>query len=198
MEVFVEPQLPAPDLQLVGSSPMLATLAALARALDWRVSMTDEPNLTEARPDSWIVIGTQGHYDEPALEAALRTPAQYIGVVASSKRADAILSTMRQAGFEDDQLARVHAPAGVDLGHTTHSEIAVAILAEIVSLKSRRFPILEVSNMDTAIDPVCHMTVDMATARFKTEHEGTVYYFCALGCQRAFEQDPEQFLAQPR
>jgi YHS domain-containing protein len=46
-----------------------------------------------------------------------------------------------------------------------------------------------------AIDPVCHMEVDEKTAPAKTEYKGKTYYFCAPGCKRRFEQDPEKFLS---
>ena len=46
-----------------------------------------------------------------------------------------------------------------------------------------------------AIDPVCGMTVEIATARHKTEYAGQTYYFCAPGCKRSFEKDPEKYLA---
>jgi YHS domain-containing protein len=45
-----------------------------------------------------------------------------------------------------------------------------------------------------AIDPVCKMTVDEKTAQFKTEYKGETYYFCAPGCQKAFEENPEEYL----
>ena len=45
-----------------------------------------------------------------------------------------------------------------------------------------------------AIDPVCKMKVDERTAKFKTTHKGTTYYFCAPGCKKAFEANPEQYL----
>ena len=197
MEVFVEPQLPTPDLWIVGSSPMVTTLAGLATALDWRVTITDEPALAGAASDSWIVVATQGHYDEPAVEAALATPARYIGLVASSKRAGSVMSWLRDRGVSEENLARVRSPAGLDLGSTRHEEMAVAILAEIVSLKAIGHTTVEVKHMEQAIDPVCGMTVEIATARFKTEHNGTTYYFCAPGCQRAFEKDPASFLTKP-
>lgn len=197
MEVFVEPQLPTPDLRIVGSSPMVTTLAGLAKALEWRVTVTDEPVLEGAGPDSWIVVATQGHYDEPAVEAALATPARYIGLVASSKRAATVMSWLRDKGASEENLARVRSPAGLDLGSTRHEEMAVAILAEIVSLKAIGHTTVEVKHMEQAIDPVCEMTVEIATARFKTEHNGTTYYFCAPGCQRAFERDPASFLNKP-
>ena len=81
-------------------------------------------------------MATQGHFDEEALEHALATPAAYVGLVASRKRADAVLGYLRDRGVADETLARVHAPAGLDLGHVSTDEIAVAILAEIVQLKA--------------------------------------------------------------
>ena len=85
---------------------------------------------------SFVIVATQGHYDEDALEHALATPAAYVGLVASRKRAEAVLGYLHDRGVPDDALARVHAPAGLDLGHVPTDEIAVAILAEIVQLKA--------------------------------------------------------------
>jgi YHS domain-containing protein len=53
---------------------------------------------------------------------------------------------------------------------------------------------VEVKQMKEAIDPVCLMTVDIDTARFKTEYNGITYYFCAPGCMRTFEENPERFV----
>lgn len=53
---------------------------------------------------------------------------------------------------------------------------------------------MNIEQPEVAIDPVCEMEVDIATARWVTEHEGRKYYFCAAGCQRAFEANPEQYL----
>lgn len=196
MEVYVEPFLPAPDLHIVGSSPMTETLAALASTLGWRVSRNEEAVFTDLSEASMIVVATQGDYDEPVLEAALTTPARYVGLVASAKRAAGVVEWLRSRGTSDDALARLRSPAGLDLGPVTHDEIAVAVLAELVALRATGGfkEVVAVSQPETAIDPVCEMTVDIATARFVTEHEGTTYYFCAAGCQRAFEANPENFL----
>jgi xanthine dehydrogenase accessory factor len=194
MEVFVEPHLPAPDLHLVGMSPMIEALARLAGSLEWRVSVSNEPVFAGVGPESWIVVATQGHFDEPALEAALRTDARYVGLVASAKRAEGIFRYLRESGVADEALARVRAPAGLDLGSIEHEEMAVAILAEIIALKAAGHTRVEVKKVSEAIDPVCGMTVDINTARFHYEFEGTTHYFCAPGCMRAFEKDPASFL----
>jgi xanthine dehydrogenase accessory factor len=196
MEVYVEPILPAPDLHIVGSSPMTETLAALAATLGWRVRRLDEPSFDDLTEASMVVVATQGDFDEPAVEAALSTPARYIGLVASTKRAAGVVEWLRSRGATDEALARLRSPAGLDLGSVEHDEIAVAILAELVGLRATGgfTEAVAVSQPETAVDPVCDMTVDVVAARFVTEHDGTTYYFCAAGCQRAFEADPVSFL----
>ncbi len=154
LEVYVEPVLPQPQLVAIGRSPAAKALAGLAGGLGWRSVLVDEDadssagtagtrivttmDLADAGVDarSFVVVATQGHYDEEALERALRTPAPYVGLVASRKRAEAILGYLHDRGFDDAALARVHAPAGLDLGHVRTEEIAVAILAEIVQLRA--------------------------------------------------------------
>lgn len=197
MEVHVEPMLPAPDLRIVGSSPMTQTLARLAGDLGWRVQVADELDPHGVGEASFVVVATQGHHDEPALEAALATPARYVGLVASAKRAASVLEWLRERGVSEEALARVRAPAGLDLGPVEHTEIAVAILAELVALKASGAlsESVEVHRLEEAIDPVCGMTVDVASARFTATYQDVAYWFCAAGCQRAFEADPASFLS---
>ena len=73
----------------------------------------------------------------------------------------------------------------------------MAVIAEVVSLKAAGGVAtgVTVTQPVTATDPVCQMTVDVATAHFTTEHDGDTYYFCAPGCQKTFERDPATFAA---
>ena len=196
MEVYVEPFLPAPDIHIVGSSPMTGTLADMARRLGWRVRHIDDPEFEEVTEASMIVVATQGHYDEPAVEAALATPARYVGLVASEKRAASVRAWLQERGVTPEALTRLRAPAGLDLGSVDHEEIAVAILAELIALRATGgfTETVTVREPEVAIDPVCEMEVDVATARFTTEYDGETYYCCAAGCQRAFEANPDAFL----
>jgi len=210
----VEPVLPQPHLVVIGRSPAVGTLASMAGALGWRTVVVDEGGLAEDYPGadrvltsleladadvtdrSVIVVATQGHYDEAALEAALATPAAYVGLVASRKRADAVLGYLRDRGASDTQLARVHAPAGVDLGKIAHEEIAVAILAELVQERAAgNLGAATPAEVPTheAIDPVCGMTVDVASAVYRSTFEDTTYYFCSASCLTRFEEDPARF-----
>ena len=75
----------------------------------------------------------------------------------------------------------------------------MAVLAELVAIRAAggiAAGVL-VAEPQHAIDPVCGMSVDVATARFEAEHEGISYHFCAAGCQKAFEADPEGFAVAP-
>lgn len=198
LEVFLEPNLPQPHLVVMGNSPAVDTLLTLARTLDWRVDAVGEDlKMPETGGSTAIVVATQGHFDEPAVEAALRTEAGYIGLVASAKRAETVLGYLRDRGLTEDQLERVNAPAGLDLGHIAHREIGVSIIAELVKRRAAGdltgWPI-PAEAPHTAIDPVCNMEVDVASARWITDHDGETYYFCAPGCKAAFEKEPAEFL----
>ena len=138
LEVYIEPVLPAPHLVVVGRSPMVATLADLSRALGWRTTVLDRGAFSAADADesSMVVVATQGHGDEDAVEQAAAARPAYLGLVGSAKRGAAVLGYLADRGVPQDQLDRVRVPAGLDLGRTSHREIAVAILAELVQLRA--------------------------------------------------------------
>jgi xanthine dehydrogenase accessory factor len=230
LEVYVEPVLPKPHLVVVGRSPAVDTLVRLAGALDWETVVVDDGGSEADHPSadrvvasldlsdagvterSLVVVATQGHYDEDALERAVATPAAYVAMVASRKRAESVLGYLRERGVSNESLSRVHSPAGLDLGATTHEEIAVAILAEMVKERAAMRedqagtagavglaggrPEANAASRHEAIDPVCGMTVDVATARHRAAHEGRTYYFCSAPCRSQFEADPLRFLAR--
>ena len=138
LEVYIEPMLPAPHLVIVGRSPMVATLADLSRALGWRTTVLDRGafSTADAAESSMVVVATQGHGDEDAVEQAVAARPAYLGLVGSARRGAAVLGYLADRGVPQDQLDRVRVPAGLDLGRTSHREIAVAILAELVQLRA--------------------------------------------------------------
>jgi xanthine dehydrogenase accessory factor len=138
LEVYIEPMLPAPHLVVVGRSPMVRTLADLSRALGWRTTVRDRGafSTADATGSSMVVVATQGHGDEDAVEQAVAAGPAYLGLVGSAKRGAAVLGYLADRGVPQDQLDRVRVPAGLDLGRTSHREIAVAILAELVQLRA--------------------------------------------------------------
>jgi len=203
LEVFVEPRLPAPHLVAIGRSPLVDALATMAGAIGFEVTVYEREHgggvdLVKAGvgPDSFVVVATMGRYDEDALEPALAAAPRYVALVASERRAAAVLESLRAAGVPGEQLARVHAPAGLDLGDLPHVEIAVAVLAQMVAEKARSAPVLVVPADAPAavVDPVCGMAVEPASAADSVVHDGVTYWFCAGGCRRRFEADPASYL----
>ena len=217
LEIFVEPVLPKPALVLVGSGPVVETLATLAAAAHFAVTIV-EPEApapaglagTQVVGDlasvavtlrTAIVVATHGRFDEDALEAALRSEADYVSLVASPTRARVVVESLRARAIPDDRLRRLKAPAGLDLGAVTPEEIAVSILAEIVA--RRRRPDLAVAPeaappaaaSTTARDPVCGMTVTIATARHRSEAPDGRVYFCCGGCKQRYDREPGRFAA---
>ena len=215
LEVYLEPMLAQPYLVIVGRSPGVHTFAALAKALDWRVAVVDDGGAKDDQPEATtvltrmvmppdiepataILIATQGHYDEPALEAALETKAGYIGLIASVKRAETVIGYLHDRGVPRDQLDRVVAPAGLDLGQVSHREIGVAILADLMQRRAAgefgsSTELTEAPHH--AVDPVCGMDVDIATSRWIAEANGETYYFCSPGCEASFQKTPSEFVS---
>ena len=214
LEIFVEPVLPRPALILVGSGPVVETLAGLARAARFAVTVVEPESphsiaLGDARvvetlasvavtPRTAIVVATHGRFDEDALEQALRSEAEYVSLVASPTRARVVIESLRARAIPDDRLRRLKAPAGLDLGAVTPEEIAVSILAEIVERRHR--PRGETSAAapaaapTTALDPVCGMTVTIATARPRSEGPTGPVYFCCGGCKQRYDREPDRYV----
>jgi xanthine dehydrogenase accessory factor len=148
-----------------------------------------------------IVVATHGRFDEDALEQALGTEAEYVSLVASPTRAHVVLESLRARAIPEDRLRRLKAPAGLDLGAVTPEEIAVSILAEIVAYRRRAQPpalkgsVLPMAAPPTARDPVCGMTVTIATARHRSEGPAGPVYFCCGGCKQRYDRDPGRFAA---
>jgi xanthine dehydrogenase accessory factor len=209
LEIYIEPVVPAPHLVIVGDSPMARILASLAGALGWRADLVPGPEFSTEHADerALVVVATQGHGDEEVLERAVAARPAYLGLVGSRRRGATVLGYLEDRGVPKDQLDRVRVPAGLDLGRTTHQEIAVAILAELVQLRaSGALAVPAAGSARQAgsegarpaaraalvTDPVCGMTVAADSSR-PVRYQGDDYWFCCAGCRQAFEQDPDAY-----
>ncbi len=255
VEIHIQPVLPAPALLIYGVSPTARALVRLGKAMGYAVTVIDAGAEAADFPDAdavlsdpvavpraapgvvrHAVVATQGQWDEQATAAALALdpPPAYLGVMASGKRFGEMRALLaEQAG--EAALARIKNPAGLDLGATLPEEIAVSILAEIVT---RRAGVVRAHTDERAraggaatvtptpmptpmgaatggpgrkrslalagpvaadgetIDPVCGMTVTIASAQHRAEHEGRTYYFCCGGCRARFVAAPAQYLSR--
>jgi len=154
MKVFVEPHLPLETVVVLGHGPIAESVARLASGLGFAVTV-DDPTATKERfptadhvltddvdftaapvhAASYVVITTQHHADDKALAAVMPKHPRYVALVASKQRSRIVLNDLVNAGVPREELLKVRAPAGLDLGAKTPEEIAFAILGEIVALK---------------------------------------------------------------
>jgi xanthine dehydrogenase accessory factor len=225
VDVFVEPFVEPRSLIVVGATPVAEALERLARSMDYEVtrvvdarerrdvelepgsaalgtdvvSLDDLASVVQAGgPDSAAVVVSQGHYDEQALEVLLKAGVPYVGLVASRKRGATIRSLLEENGVPG--VAALRSPAGLDLGARTPPEVALSILAEIVQIhashtreQAQAMPVAATS----VVDPVCGMSVVVASAREKAEINGVAHYFCSANCRAKFLKDPAAYLAHP-
>jgi xanthine dehydrogenase accessory factor len=177
LEIFIEPQLPAVRLAVVGSAPIAAAGYDVISAADGIY----EPSESDAA----VVVAAHGSDEEWVLAAALRTGVPYVALVASPRRGEAVRTEL---DVPDELRAQLHTPAGLDIGAGTPAEVAISILAEMISEAHARIaPPRVVSPPATAVDPVCGMTVAATEASVHLDlPDGERVYFCGTGCRDAY------------
>jgi len=218
LEIFIEPQLPAPRIAVAGGTPIARALVTVARAAGYDV-VTGEPDEVEPHAtDAAMVVASHGTDEEIALSRALDAGVGYVGLVASPRRGRAVLESLDVPDALRDQ---VHTPAGLDIGARTPAEVAVSILAQIVAERTaghaasdaRRaeaapappppatghpvsppaptspLAVTRVGPLATAIDPVCGMEVVASDATLHLDVDGERHWFCCAGCRATFAAD---------
>jgi xanthine dehydrogenase accessory factor len=161
IELFVEPVLSDPRLYVFGGGHVSLELAPLAHRVGFKVVVIDDrdeyadpkkfpdaddiihnsfngvvPRLS-IDESSYLVIVTRGHkHDKIVLEQALKTPANYIGMIGSRRKIKMIYDKLIDEGFTDQDLECVHSPIGLDIGAETPQEIAVSIVAELIKIRA--------------------------------------------------------------
>lgn len=234
LEIYVEPHLPKPMLWIAGTTPIAAALASLGVAAGWQVTVIDPIADAESFPvgrvhasadirgldpeaSPYIVVASQGIWDEEAVGLALSRDVSYVGLVASPTRATVVRDWLREeTTVGEERIAALRAPAGLDLGAETAEEVALSILAELVQVRRGRAAFVaspgpatlagtipDAINLEPVIDdivlldPVCGMTVERAHARHLAEHDGIVYAFCSIGCRTSFIREPTAYVTTP-
>jgi len=152
MDIFVEPVLPRPQVVICGSSPVAVAISELARRSGFAVTVcapaAEQSSFDEvdrriegyALPvneagSRFVVVSTQGRGDEAALQAALAVEVDYVAFVGSRRKAEVLKAALAKRGVAPERLAKLKAPAGLDLGAITPDEIALSIMAEIVAAR---------------------------------------------------------------
>lgn len=162
LDVFVEPVLPPALLYIFGAGHVAISLYRTAKNAGFDVVVVDDRDLYANRdrfPEAkevlaedfdqamaklqptetaYIVIATRGHKDDMrVLRWAVQTRAKYVGMIGSKRKAITISRELIKEGMREHLFARVHSPVGLDIGAITPEEIAVAITAELISVRRR-------------------------------------------------------------
>jgi xanthine dehydrogenase accessory factor len=223
LDIYIEPVLPRPHIVILGRSPVAQTLARLGRTIGYSVSVVAEEFTGEDFGDAavsaqkdfslagirftlqtFVVVSTQGEGDEEALQQALTSEAAYVAFVASKTKAEKVMDFLRAGGLPEKQLGRLRAPAGLNIDAKTPEEIAVSVLAEIIQVRgAKSSPASQVKAAELlplvrneARDPICGMMVDTGKSKYKSEYQGTWFYFCCTACKQKFEADPARHAAR--
>ena len=161
--VHIRAYAPSPKMVIVGAIDFSAAIAPVASQLGFEVTICDARDrfarssrfssaahvvvgwpqdvmrdMTLGKRDVVLVFTHDPKFDEPALLAALRTNAGYIGALGSRHTTAEREQRLRRAGATDAELERIHAPCGLDIGSRTAEETAISVLAEIISNRARR------------------------------------------------------------
>lgn len=197
-ELFLAPQVPAVVVGVFGASPVADAVIDFARRVDYTV----EQMTGTAVPAAASVVIAAGHGGDEAsvIRGALDAGCRYVGLVASRKRGAAVLDEVDPT---DEERARIHTPVGLDIGARTAAEIGLSIVADIVRAArsgelarssdaggccSRTEPETNPAPQ-TAVDPVCGMTVTVTESTPHLLVDGETMWFCCPGCRRRYEED---------
>jgi xanthine dehydrogenase accessory factor len=193
LDIFLEAVVPPVLVHVFGTAPIARALQAVGAAVGYEVRLSADPHEGVAPDTSAVIVASHGRDEEAILTAALRAGVPYVALVASPRRGRAVL-----AGLGADARG-VHSPAGLDIGARTPQEVALSVLAQLVSLRPAPRPapapgrLLPVVAAATAVDPVCGMDVAVSPASLQLEQAGRTWYFCGPGCRQAFADNPARY-----
>jgi len=221
VEVHINPVFPAPRLLVAGESPIARAVERLGEAMGYRVAtagggdagahadrVLDDALAARyaARPpgaELYAVVATLGQGAEEAVEHLPAARQGHLGVVVSPKRMARVREYLTSRGVCGSRIAGVRGPAGLDIGAVRPEEVAVSIMAEIVSLaRTRSRAEARAREEDaatpagapaTATDPVCGMTVPADGSRPSFTYQDRTLHFCCPGCRARFEADPAAY-----
>jgi xanthine dehydrogenase accessory factor len=182
MEIFLEPQLPAVRILVAGDTPIARALEDIGAAAGYEVTRAPAGDLEPSASDAAVIVASHGEGEEAVLARALEAGVGYVALVASAKRGAAVRDSL---DLPDASRGHVHTPAGLEIGARMPHEIALAILAEFVAEHVAQPPLI-VAPVQTAVDPVCGMSVMVSEATPQADIGGERVYFCSDGCRTAY------------
>jgi xanthine dehydrogenase accessory factor len=194
IEVFLEPSVRAPRVLVVGDTPIAEALVRIGGELGLDMLPVAGDEIAPQPDDLALVVAAHGRDELPALRLALESGLAYVGLVASRARGDGVIGELHGDGVPEDLLARIDVPAGLDIGARTPAEIALSILARVVTVRRdgrAPAPVSGTAPAPVAVDPICGMTVAAVAGTPSVRHGNETVYFCCEGCKARFEAEHE-------
>ena len=190
LEIFLEPQLPAARIVVVGSAPIATALGCVARAADYEVVHTERDDGEGLGSAAAVIVASHGSGEERVLAEALAAGVPYVALVASATRGAAVRAALE---VPEELRTQLHTPAGLSIGADTPAEIAISILAEVVAERHahpdrRRTAGAVVASVISAVDPVCGMTVAVTESAVYLDVDGERVFFCCEHCRDAYAE----------
>lgn len=184
LEIFLQPSTPPAQVCVVGVTPTAEAVASLASTLGFEVV---DPLPGPPASATAVIVSTHGEREEETIRAALDAGTGFIGLVASSRRGEALLADM---DLSKDERSRIRTPVGIEIGARTPLEIAVSIMAEVIRairLEGLTSPPAAASIPPVkAVDPICGMTVIVLAETPHLRRDGHDHWFCGDGCREHF------------
>jgi xanthine dehydrogenase accessory factor len=194
LEIFLEPHLPAARLVIIGDSPIAHALERVGQAAGYEchLSIAGAPAALDGA--AAVIVASHGSGEEAVLAAALTAGVPYVALVASSNRGAVVRAELEVA----DQLrSQLHTPAGLNIGAGSPQEIAISILAQLIS-EQQAHPgasgrteneLVVPSAVKVAVDPVCGMRVAVTSATPRLIAGGEPVFFCGEACRDRYARE---------
>jgi xanthine dehydrogenase accessory factor len=201
LDIFLEVMRPPALVHVYGDTPVARALTAVGGAAGADIQTTADAGAAIPPDATAVVVASQGGDEHRVLTTALRAGVPYIGLVASRRRGAAVLDAL---GLDAGERARVHTPAGLDIGAQSPGEVAISIMAEVIALGAVTGPFRITARSsgdgpaasrkaEEATDPVCGMTVAVTESAIYVETQEGRVYFCCPSCRDAFAADPGRY-----
>lgn len=189
IEVFLEPKFPAARITVIGNTPIADALIQFGGPLGF--SMDRRSGDGSVAESTAVIIASHGRDETEIIRLALDAGVNFIGLVASRTRGASVLESLE---LNSEEQTIVRSPVGLDIGARTAEEIALSILADVVravrvdGLLAPK-PGDEPLPPETAIDPVCGMTVTIGVDTAHIAHDGVDHWFCNPGCRTRYAEE---------
>jgi xanthine dehydrogenase accessory factor len=186
LEILLRPEIPAPLVGVVGSTPISEAIATVGTAAGFAIDRLD--GKPPAAGTMAVIVASLGRDELGPLRAALDAGVGFVGLVASSKRGESVLAELELSA---EERKRIHTPVGLPLGAQTAEEIALSVLAEVVRAIRvdglQPSPGTVVAAPVQVLDPICGMTVVAGPGTPQLLVDGVDHWFCGTGCRDAYE-----------